>query len=739
MKIYIKKILFCHKIRTGNCTTYSQHIYFTFLNNGDLRETFSTKANFIDYINTSLYLEYDILGELVAIPGLLTKNGLHFFILEKHNLIIKKILEKDNVLERYYLNCNNFENNYMIHEKRDFVIIIKDGKYYHPIYKIQKDEKKDKKIKLIKYYDETNKQIEELKNYNKKSCDKTLLNKIIGNYLLFNKNIINILYDKIKIKKQFIDNRNRAKYLLLENNLYLPIYPSGISYNYKFDNLSNIGSLLSYKDTIKELTKINKIINMDYIPKIIFYDKKEKEKIRIISIFLENELIIPIKSEILSEKELKKLGIPSRFQSLTETIDKSIENFNKNPVNVVDQRHIRVKEHLYKKEAYNIYRLELSLYLDKNDEIKEKIINIVKSMKINLPDKKHELRKLLFNMINNKLANKLYKTSKINTMADLEDDLPDLVDYNVDNLRDYCKINKTKNNCDAKYHCKWTNDECKFRITENMAIDFVNQIIEEMIQNNIQFKEIIQDGSYYVSDIVDYSQYTYRPNQKIIKTSNFNLNKIMSELFGKNNIPTIGRKQFNKKNEDDVIEDYPELVQLGKQLYQTLIPNKDTVIRAFVNCYYWINNPLYDIESRNIGYFSEIQTLLTNRLKAKIIDYIQNAKNDNKEKYSKYLEKYFSNDKNFFDSSLNKFRKQSYNTDCKLELLVLSLLIDYRIVVYNNYYNVIYLFLQGEVKVTDENIKNFTKEEYRNKTIYIKLEYDGNNQIPKNISSIYYK
>jgi len=31
MKISIKKILSCHKNQTGNCSTYSQHIYFTFL------------------------------------------------------------------------------------------------------------------------------------------------------------------------------------------------------------------------------------------------------------------------------------------------------------------------------------------------------------------------------------------------------------------------------------------------------------------------------------------------------------------------------------------------------------------------------------------------------------------------------------------------------------------------------------------------------------------------------------
>jgi len=713
-------------------------IFFTYLNNGDIKEIFKTKDNYINYLKTSNYLEYDIIGELISLPGLLSDTGIYFFILEKNNLIIKKNLDKDLIIERYYLTCLNYENKYNIDENRQFIVMIKDGKYYHPIFKIQKDEKKDKKIHLHKIFDNNNKQVEELKKYNNISCNKNLINKIIGNYMLFNKNIIVLLNDKFKIKKQYIDNRNKAKYLLLENGLYLPVFPSGISYKYKFDSIYNINKILSLKETIIELHKVNKILNIDYIPKSLFYDKKVNDNIRIISLFLENELIIPIKSEILSEKEIKKLGITIRYQALIETIDTAIEEYNNNQIKIIDERFSRVKQHLFKNESYNIYRLELSLYLQNNREIKDSIIEIVRNNKININDKKYELRKILFNIIDNKLAKKIGNIKKVNSMATIDNNLQDLENYNVNNLRDYCKINKTKETCNSKHHCKWDDNICKLRLTENLAIDFVNKVLEEMIQDNIQFKELIEENNYYVSDIVDYTQYSYRPNQKIIKTSNFNLGKIMKELFSQDNAPIIGHKKINKNIEDEIIEEYPQIVELGKQLYQKIISNKDSIIRAFVNCYYWINNSLYDIESRNLGYYSEMQTILTNRFKAKIIDYIQNTKNDNKEKYKKYLESYFNNNTSFFDSSLNKFRKQSYNTDCKLELLILSLITEYRIVVYNNYNNVIYLYLQGQIKLTEDNIKNFTKEQYRNNTIFIKLDFDGSNKIPRNIYSIYY-
>jgi hypothetical protein len=211
----------------------------------------------------------------------------------------------------------------------------------------------------------------------------------------------------------------------------------------------------------------------------------------------------------------------------------------------------------------------------------------------------------------------------------------------------------------------------------------------------------------------------------------------MIEIFGKDKVPTIGKRQTMMKNNQFIEEDYPEMIELGKQLIQPIEPNRDSVIRSFVNCFYWINNPLYDETSRNLGYTSDLQTSIVYVFKANIVDFIQNNRNNTE--INKYLINYFKDEDNFFESAINKFRKSSFNTDGKVELFILSYLIDLPIVVYDNYSNVKYLFLQGEVKVTDETIKNFTKEDKINKTIFLKFNYDGSNKIPKNIYSIYYK
>jgi hypothetical protein len=721
--------------------------YFTFLNNGNISETFKEKHNYIDYIKTSNYLEYDIIGELTSIPGVISEKGINYYIITKQTVIVKKALEKEQTKERYYLDCLNTENYFNLDENRDIIILIKEGKYYFPIFRVQKDEKINKKIILQKFFSkegQLEKIINELRNYHSKSCKNTLINQITSNYNLVAKNIIELFKNtKIIIKKQYIDDRHKCKYIELNNGLFLPTRPSGISYMYEFSNVRNIKTSWSdLKNTIKLLENVNKILNLDYIPKSVFYDKKTDSKIRIISVLLNNGLIIPISNENIDEKEIKKLALSIRFQPLEETINQEIINYN-NKI-IYDDRSQSVKLHNYKNEAYNLYRLELSLYLSNNEDQKKKIIEIVRNNKITNKEKKYELRQILFEIIDPKLLNqyKIYESqkggNKIELMAFLVKDIPDLKNYITYNVRDFCEINNNKEKCNTNLHCTWQNDSCKLQLLENLAIDFVNKVIEEMIQDAIKFKEIIQEFNYYVSDIVDYTQYTNRNDQKIIKSTNFNITKLMSELFGKDKIPTIGRRQIIKSLNDMVEDEKPELIELGKQFMQMIIPNKDSIIRAYVNSYYWINNPLYDTDSRNLGYINDLQTALTYLFKADIIDFIQGNLLKGDQKIREYLEKYFKNESNFFESTLNKFRKTSFNTDGKIELYILSHLIDIPIVVYDNYSNIQYIFLQGEISINNDTIKKFTSESNLNKTIFLKFDFDNSNTIPKNIYSIYY-
>jgi len=705
--------------------------YFTFLNNGDIKTAFSTRENFIQSISNSNYLEYDIIGELLSIPGVIDPKGIFVYILEKRTKIIKRTLEKDTFIDRYFINCLNSENYYMINEDRPYIILVKEDKYYFPIYKLKKDGKKDKKIILTKLYTkQTNENtFNELQNYFNKSCVNNIINDIEQSTLYINKNITQILEkNKYKIVNQLIDNRNKVRFLKLENKMLLPIKPSGVLYNYPIDAYNDIFIVNKLSDTFKNIKDIENKIKLNYKPKLVFYKNMDKKgNLEVISLALENGFSIPVKVEKISIKEITKMGLKYAQKTRENDIDNKIAN----NITIFNEINTKVKLQKYNSESYNLFRLELSLFLDNNKNIKENIIKIVRNKDIKKEQRKNELRKILLVQLSKKING---SKSSSTDMFEIVDKTPDLTNYEVKNIRDYCKVNKTKDKCNLNTHCMWASNDCKLQIKYDQAVEFINKVIEEMILNNIQFKEIIQENNYFVSDIVDYNLYTSRSSQKIIKTSNFNIKKIMSEIFGKEKIPTIGRKKISKNDDINIEEDYPELIELGETLVQPIIQNMDSVIRAYVNSLYWINNKLYDIESRNLGFISDLQTQITYLLKAQIIDFILlNSKN---KEFSNSLGEYFKEKDDFFESAINKFRKTNINTSGIIELLILSFIFEYAIIVYDNFNQVKFIFEKGIVENNKSNISKFEKIE---DTIKIKFDYEGQNNIPYKIYSIYNK
>jgi hypothetical protein len=702
---------------------------FSYLNNGDVKSMFKEKENFIRYIDNSNYLEYDIMGELLGLPGVLSEKGIFYFIFDKKIKVIKKQLEKDKIVENYYLQCMNYENFYTMNEDREFVILIKDGKYYFPIYNVKKS-KSDKKIILRKKYNNNDKLIDELKKYYSMSCIESFIYKINKSYNITAK----LIYQNIgEIKKQIVDMRNKVRYLKLSNDLYLPVKPSGTLLDIPISNINSLKSsdFMDLDTTIKLLNKINnKYPDLNYLPKVVNYNNNKDNTFNIISILLFNGLIIPIKNEYVPASTFKKYGLGYEFQSMEEVIDQVIIT-NEIPF---DNRSINVKNRLYRNEAYNLLRLELSIFLANNNNIKNIIIGIVRNNNISKDKKRKELMTILLKIIENKI-NPNKKSFEI------KKELPKLNNYHISNVREYCAVNKTKDKCDMNLHCYYVNNNCTHIIYKSDMIHNLSKIIEEMIMDNIKFKEILQEETYYVSDIVDYTVFSDRPNQKIIKTSNFNIKKIMTELFGKDSIPQLGKRRIGKQ--EVVIEnDIPELLELGKEIIQEIVSNKNSIIRAYVNCYYWLLNTLYDKETRNLGYESEIQDRLTNLFKANMIDYIVN--NVYNEEFKKDVQNYISLDKdilskNIFSSSISRIRKNNFNTDGILELIILSYMFPYPIVVYDNYNAVKYIFSSGPVSVNEKTIAKYINENNFSKTIFLKLDYEGSNKIPKKIYSVYHQ
>ena len=432
-----------------------------------------------------------------------------------------------------------------------------------------------------------------------------------------------------------------------------------------------------------------------------------------------------------SKNNNSRVVVTYRKLNSKKTRENEIDDMIVKKDDIQDNINIEVKEEKYNNESYNLFRLEISLYLEQDKEVKDQLIKIVRNKEMKKDEKKIQVRNILFRNVSK--AIKKFKKNKNNDFINVIDKLPDLTNYSVKNVRDYCKSNKSKDKCNLNLHCLWVSDSCKLQLRYNKLIEFINKITEEIIQNNIQFKELIQENNYFVSDIVDYNLFTTRSEQKILKTSNFTIKKIMSELFGKDKVPKIGKKRISKKEELNIEEDYPELIQIGNLMKQPIIKNQDSVIRAYANCLYWINNRLYDIESRNLGYISDLQTQITYLLKAKIIDFILSNKDDKKFKNS--LGNFFENKEDFFESAINKFRKTTINTDGFIELLILSYIFPkYPILVFDNFQEIKYIFNSGNNSVTKDNVNKYINKE---DVIRIQFDYENMNEIPSNIYSIY--
>ena len=64
----------------------------------------------------------------------------------------------------------------------------------------------------------------------------------------------------------------------------------------------------------------------------------------------------------------------------------------------------------------------------------------------------------------------------------------------------------------------WNVNSITMRI--NHLIEFIKRLSMELSEQEIKTYELFKEKNYYVSDIVDYNNYTEKKGQKIIKSTN---------------------------------------------------------------------------------------------------------------------------------------------------------------------------------------------------------------------------
>lgn len=312
----------------------------------------------------------------------------------------------------------------------------------------------------------------------------------------------------------------------------------------------------------------------------------------------------------------------------------------------------------------------------------------------------------------------------------------------ISNNRDLC-YNSNKDRCSYLKHCHWNSNKnmCMLGVKQNLLIDFINQVAEEFIQNEVKAHEILRKGEYFVSDIVNYNVFTERPGERVVVSSNTNINKILSEIFGKDNIPRIGKR----RNKFDATQNYDQLkaehpMKDFENFYiQPVIENNNTIFRAFANAYFWLMHPFNDAAYRNLGYYDKLQTDLSNIYKSQVVDWLLNP--DNTPHINKLLP-YIKYGK-VIDFAI-KLSSDVYTlTNCLIELYVLSKLYDTVIYVNNENLNVIYAFhpVQGFVydyKIATEPFDISLYHSFK-KIINLRFFYISKNIYPDIIEVMYPK
>ena len=737
-------------------------LLFTSLNNGDIKTIFNTREKYIDFIKKDNFVGYDLVNHFISIPGIIKPNGLNIIVFKKETIVIRKTLEKEKLRDDFIIVCQNNEEFENIEDpNRETIILVKENKNYYPIVLVTKKEESTKNFdiqKLFKYESSSNNIINHIKDFYQRNCKTKILISNIE-YLTaksLHKSLIDLNDKNYMPQYQVIDTRNKCKYVITNNSTIIPVKPSGSIYNLQM--IKNIEhKIQSFSDTLKKFNdlhefSIKKGMEIKIKPIGVYYDQIIKDKVTIVGIMTELYELAPIIPETISTELLNKKGLVYEYKQVFDKVDaeiaKGITNF------VIDDRITSVTYNKYYNESYELFRLHLSEYLNSpnNDSFKKKIIKIIDDQTKAKNIRRDIIRSLLFRRIDKTLyvmfLENEQKGGKSNKLIHILNKQPDLKNYEVINNREICNT-IDKELCNRNINCHWAYDECNFALTRDLIITFVNKVSEELASNDHKAFEILKKDDYFVSDIADYNKFEARPGQKVIKSTNSNINKTLVELFGKENVPKIGKRRNVKTSVADLQEMniVNPLHNMGEYYIQHIISENISLFRGYANCYIWLKHLYYDIESRNLGYYSNLQTDIANYFRSNIIDWIYDKNNydDIIQNLKQYID---TAKKRFISDFINKISKDVTNTTNGIvELYILNKIHKIPIIIYDKYNTILYIIDSKVIYdkfISKENINDKKFQDYKNinnlsKYINIRFSSMSMSSVPLSIEAAYYK
>jgi hypothetical protein len=724
---------------------------FNSLNNGLIKLIYKTKEAYLKkfknfngvydftkennkFIAKRLMNADDII-HLFTIPGILTENGLNIIQFEKFNnendINDKNIVSDNNLNMNFVLKYVNNEEYYTIDEKRTNILLFYNNYQYVIIARIEKN---DKELIMKTTYDYNDEIINYIKPFYLNN-----INVIDNIYKDLNGKIIyqNLLKNKYDIDCQILNTMNKTIFYIInvdKTQLIIPCIPSGSIYNLKFyyetDEDNYFKKHITTYETIKNNIMVYDKLGLIFVG-FYYYKLKNNEYYVKELIFTNKEckISIPIKKIKIHQKDKDKMEkFVFVYKQYYKKIDELIAKYPN--INITtDDRYKFIKYENYKNESYQVFRYHISYILSKNKEIKDKILECIKT-----DETIDNIRYLIYSVIENDQLHKFYKKMKkqeieenkkitklpivIFNLKDKEKELNEF-DLKKYNNRKLCMMNK---HCDLIY-CKLNKDErCVFSITFDLLIDFINRICYELLNNGIKKSELLNEEGYSVSDVINSNIYKLKEGQKLLRKT-----KDINNVFV-NFIKETKGEYINNYNDEDLdaynmisyktkrkIEKINAIIERNKGkkingiLYQPIFEQSDTILRAYANCLFWLKNKKTNNKKKNFGYYSMEQDKYIDFLKSSLIDSIIDI----------------SIKENFNDYDLITNISKNTNNVSYLDLLkYLSLLFNYKIIILNVYDQITEIIQKGKIKKT---IVDFDKNKYEDNIIIKINNYENKN------------
>lgn len=483
------------------------------------------------------FINEEYVWDLLQRPGVITPEGLNILIITPGKV---KCPLGINPTDFYRTN-------------RPTALILQVGNYYEPIYMVRN---KDSNISETSIYDSSSPDISKLLDQVMTKC-KVRENRVAYDNELLNYKLYNIPYIKYLpelsltrtlseiqafaakknnrqylVKTQYVDAYNKVSAIILNNNGFIPVQPSGIRTNIDFTTNAPI---IRYREQVKILDELARGTKIPCKPirKVSSYDGH-----MVVGILTEAGRIVPVYKEKLPSN---KLGVADIY-FYSDANKEIADGYQKE-----DERLNLLRKYNYEDESYQRFRFEISKYVVRHEKDLEHLSNLIKGKSGNGDGKKDDSKKGSDgegSRSSSEKAKRVGKQQRVNDvkkyLAKLADKLVkvepegklDLRRYDVPNRREACffkneiKVKESERLalCKRDPHCILVGKTCKLRINKNNLITkkenlprYLIMLADELVNNKNRREEILEDK---IDDIIDTSRFELTDDSILVSRIN---------------------------------------------------------------------------------------------------------------------------------------------------------------------------------------------------------------------------